>query len=1072
MKILKLIVAFILWLLSLLGIPQEETIAAPLGSAPAFVENLGQWSNDVLYAYRGSGREVVVKNDGVLFDFYNKTNDARIGHVVKMKFSTIGDFEGRSPLGYKTNFLLGNDPDGRVSGANSYENVILSGVAEGIDAVLYFDESLPRYDLVVAPGADPEAFEYEFEGADAIEIVNGELLIKTSIGYLSHSDIFAYQEVNGEKRQIECEFSAKGDKFTFTVGEYDRNLPLIIDPLVFSTYFGSTEVDEIRDMAYDANGYCYVAGYTESWDLPTTTGAYTENYQESGDGFAMKFKMKGVERHIEYITYLGAAGKDEINSCDVDLDGALYCGGSTNSEDFPLINNFQYEYNKEFEGFVLKLNPDGDDLEYSSYIGGTKNDYVTAIVVSPEGEAAIVGYTESTNFPLAGNTYQNELRAGYDGFISRVSSTGTTLSYSTYFGGSGEDKFLDVNLDNIGYLYISGYTESGDWPIIPYRTWGWGSNKRVIEKPFDYDYNGGKDAVFIKIGEDGGTIKYSTYFGGIADDFGLAVQPDDDGTVWIAGATYKEPGTEPQFPVTESAYQITHAGGIDCFYAKLDVIQASAWFAKDQRLFFCTYLGGQVDDEPTDMIFNPSTGGLTITGYTTSKNFPQAGGDQVKHAGGKDVFITEMTNNGGDIIKSTLFGGSGNDVATAIHADERGDYTIAGYTTSKNLPMSADSFFDTFAGGASDGFCTKLAHGDLDITRPIEGSRFCVNNPAMIAWQAVDFADEDEFNLRLFRDSDPEPIIIADDIKGTSYEWNVPGDLEPGSDYKIKIFHNSGIQCETEYAFTVAVAPKIESVTSSVEELVVCEGDPIEFSVDTYGENVSYQWMHDDKDISGAVSETYSIESVDLDMAGAYKVEVSGFCPPADQSEELLLQVIPKTEILAQSSDLEEFEGRKVELWVEPKGQNLTYEWFRNDQRIIGATDSNYVFNSISMSDEGTYKCKISGDCGSIESDPMNVAVMVNSVEEIGAFEGLRLDVFYEDNSSDATVVFSSEKNCRIQLEVLDYFGNKVVDLFEGVSDGSEQTINLNSAEYASGVYWVVAVCGRDRLVEKLVFAK
>jgi hypothetical protein len=379
-------------------------------------------------------------------------------------------------------------------------------------------------------------------------------------------------------------------------------------------------------------------------------------------------------------------------------------------------------------------------LDYSTYLGGSNGtDEGLGIAVDGYGNAYVTGFTNSTNFP---HTTGGSYKGNYDAFVTKLNASGSALLYSTYLGGSGTDWGLGIAVDGYGNAYVTGKTNSNDFPTYnAYQTtWGGGYDAFVTKldgygAPLYSTYLGGKgDEVGNHIVVDGygnayvtgftssdpfpgtpggyqakyqgmndafvtelnaaGSVVQSTYLGGAAADDGLGVALDRSGNVWVTGETNSDP-----FPTTANAYQNKYKGNNDAFVVELN--------GSLTTLLYSTYLGGSGTDYGTGIAVDGS-GNVYVTGVTNSTDFPTTyGASQPTFGGGTyDAFVTKLDAYGA-LVYSTYVGGAGEDVPEGIAVDSSGNAYITGYTTSANFPTTYDAYQTTYGGG-TDAFVTKL----------------------------------------------------------------------------------------------------------------------------------------------------------------------------------------------------------------------------------------------------------------------------------------------------------------------------------------------------------------------------
>ncbi|RYG85294.1 hypothetical protein EON77_05810, partial [bacterium] len=317
------------------GPAPEGGSAAKPHAAPGFVENKGQWDAKARFHGAGPGVSLWLEDRGVVLDYARPklSKSPYLGHAIEMRFAGAekGSFDGADRRG--TTQIL----HGAKSGTSSkYGRVSHRGVYKGIDFVSYFDGNTPRYDFVVAPGADPSAIRLGFTGAKSVRVVDADTLaLGTVFGEQKIDGLFAYQMVGGKKAKVDVRFqkSATGE-VTFGLGAYDKSRELVIDPLVYGTYFGGNEgFDEVRALSSDLTGGTYVAGYTLSFQFPRNQGPYGFNKQAGKDAFLSK--LQGDAYANDYSVYIGGDGDEQVNYMGVDASGNVFIQGVTTSTNFP-----------------------------------------------------------------------------------------------------------------------------------------------------------------------------------------------------------------------------------------------------------------------------------------------------------------------------------------------------------------------------------------------------------------------------------------------------------------------------------------------------------------------------------------------------------------------------------------------------------------------------------------------------------------------------------------------------------------------------------------------------------------
>jgi Beta-propeller repeat len=406
---------------------------------------------------------------------------------------------------------------------------------------------------------------------------------------------------------------------------------------------------------------------------------------------------------LKYSTYLGGSSADEIRSIAVDAEGCVYVTGNTISTDFYVLNPAQPSYsgpNSIEDVFVAKLNPEGTALIYSTYLGGHGRDLGLAIAVDSSGCAYVTGLTTSADFPTTPAAFQTMARGGNNCFVAKLSANGSTLLYSTYLGGIGNQRGNAITVDSSGCAYVTGSTTSADFPITA--------------PAFQRGLRGFEDAFVTKLDPSGASLAYSTFLGGDGNtDEGLGIAVDASANAYIVGNT-----VSADFPVTTGAFQPQFHGGDgsfgDAFVAKLD--QAGT------RLVYSTYLGGS-DFEVGAAVAVTSDGEACVAGTTRSPDFPTANAIQPSNASPcadsfsncTDAFVAKLDQFGGHLVFSTYLGGGSRasspfqagDSAAGIALDQQGNAFVAGTTSSIDFP--AYKAIQPAKGGNGDSFVVKIS---------------------------------------------------------------------------------------------------------------------------------------------------------------------------------------------------------------------------------------------------------------------------------------------------------------------------------------------------------------------------
>jgi hypothetical protein len=377
--------------------------------------------------------------------------------------------------------------------------------------------------------------------------------------------------------------------------------------LVYSTYLGGTGPDVGTGITVDTSGNAYVTGSTASSDFPTTPGAFQTVYGGNGNAFVSKLNATGSA--LVYSTYLGGSGGDSAASIAVGATGNAYVTGGTESSNFPTTAGaFQTTYGGTGDcyngwscgdAFVTQLNATGSALVYSTYLGGSSGDSGASIAVGAAGSAYVTGGTTSSNFPTTAGAFQT---ACCGAFVSKLNAHGSTLVYSTYLGG---DSGYGIAVDASGNGYVTGYTQSSDFPTTP--------------GAFQTIYGGAGNAFISELNAAGSALNYSTYFGGSAGVGASAIAIDASGNVYIIGSTY-----DSDLPTTPGAFQTTYAtGGADAVVAKMSPADVPGVATAPGSLTFATQAVGTTSAPQTFALLDVGSQPLSITSVVASGDFAQ-----------------------------------------------------------------------------------------------------------------------------------------------------------------------------------------------------------------------------------------------------------------------------------------------------------------------------------------------------------------------------------------------------------------------------------------------------------------
>jgi hypothetical protein len=601
------------------GLRTTEHRTRDYGKLPlSFESNQGQTDKTVNFLARGSGYSLFLASTEATFvlshqsgakteslaDELPKAGVARIAsseQTAVLRMQLVGgnrnaEVKGDDELAGKVNYFVGNDPTKWRTNVPTFSRVRYSDVYQGIDLVYYGNQRHLEYDFVVGPGRDARAIALEFAGAQRVEVE-----AKTG-------DLLLRLAKNTIRQQR---------------------------PLVYQDLDGGRQQIESR--------YAIKKGGQVGFEVG--------EYDRSAPLI--------IDPVLLYSTYLGGGG-DEIGY-DIALDstGNTYIAGSTTSTNFPTAGAFQSTATGGLDAFVTKLNAAGSALVYSTYLGGSGGDVGLAIAVDSAGNAYVTGVTSSTTFPTA-NARQATTGGFSDAFVTKLNAAGSALVYSTYLGGSGNESGFGIAVDSAGNAYITGPTQSFNFPTA-----------NALQGTKGDASTSNNDVFISKLNAAGSALTYSTYLGGLSDEKPGNIAVDSAGSAYIAGVTFSN-----NFP-TANALQGTIKGSLDAFVTKIN--------AAGSALVYSSYLGGTVTDQ-ANRIAVDSAGNAYVTGATNSDDFPTANALQSTKGRFNDVFVTKLNATGSALVYSTFVGGSDDEFGFGLALDSTGNAYVTGGTKSTDFP--------------------------------------------------------------------------------------------------------------------------------------------------------------------------------------------------------------------------------------------------------------------------------------------------------------------------------------------------------------------------------------------------
>ncbi|MCC2670893.1 MAG: putative secreted protein, partial [Armatimonadetes bacterium] len=586
-----------------------------------------------------------------------------------------------------------------------------------VDLIYYGSQKQLEYDLVLAPGADPEQVRFRLEGADRLTVDGeGALVAQAGDAEMRQLRPEVYQVVDGARRPVRGEYTLLAkNEVGFTLGEYDRTAPLVIDPIIpeiqYSGFSGYVLDDAASGVALAPmpTGHPNPALPYPNPDETLRGVAYVAGSYVNGafnDAFVMVISPTGATVRKDVF---GGSGSDQAIDIAVDGQGAAYVTGTTTSTD--LVGAFTPTHDNSLGGssdaFVVKFNRAGV-LVYKTYLGGNSVDLGGGIAVDPTGNAYVVGDTFSpAGLPVSASAYDTTHNGNRDFFLAKLSLSGgaLTIPYCTYLGGTALERTSEsgnsIDVDAAGRAWITGWTAS---------------SLAAAELPnaLDTTLDGVLDAYVACVDTSltgAASLLFATYLGGTGTDLAHAIALDPDPTksgIYLTGST---DSTEASFPVTPGSFGTVHGGNTDAFVIKLDRNTGTGAVTQ----LYGGFIGGSGGDRGLGIDVD-SASDAVVTGVTTS-----ATGFRLERPidgtldGTEDLFVAKIQEPGSAFIFSDYLGGSGADRGLDVAVD-CGDAYLTGYTDAGGFATAAS--FGTSVGGGKDAFAVKIALKRPDTTPP------------------------------------------------------------------------------------------------------------------------------------------------------------------------------------------------------------------------------------------------------------------------------------------------------------------------------------------------------------------
>jgi gliding motility-associated-like protein len=772
-----------------------------------------------------------------------------------------------------TNYFYPHCPEG-IYGVQEYGKITIKNIYNGIDWVIYTNannkESPLKYDFVVHPQADYKDIKIKFINAQSTHLTdNGtKLKIQTIAGTIEEGNLYSYLQNSTEKQAIKTNYKANADStLEFEIGAYDKFKTLVIDPLVWATYYGGNNMDNLYSICTDSDDNIYVTGGTNYTNFPThpMPGAYVQPVNPGTGGVVLlKFNKDCVRL---WATYYGGDYQDYATAICTDTKDNIYITGRTESSDFPLqtpINGGYFQINNagRADAFILKFNKQGV-RQWATLYGGGQIDYGTSICSDSQDNIYVTGVSFSYDLPTVqslGAYYQPINTGGQDVFILKFDPQ-SALKWATYYGGYFGDLSSSIAVDSHDNIYITGQTSSYDFPTKQLAG--------AFYKDINGDVNGGQTNLFILKFNNQSVRLWATYYGGwVARGNSICVDSKDN--IYIAGASQ---GDCPTQDLPGAYNQAVNNGNINAIILKFNNLGERKW---------ATLYGGTNIDEAF-CISSDKKDNIFITGRTYSPDFPtkQLIGEywQEASAGSIDAFMLKFTSLG-EQQWATYYGGGSWDEGLDIAVDNKNDIYIVGEfdgSGAYTIDYGNSAYYDDSWNGSSDGYILKIngCNNQKPTSIKTDRNNICINDNSNITLTAIggigDTLKWYSDNLGLIYIGKGTPLIIPSPTQTTTYyaRWESQCDTSACDSIVINIYSQitqniSPIICQGDTCFvgtskytttgvytdllislsgcdsTVITNLFVNPIKQTIQFPVICQGESLTVGMNNYTSTGTY----------------------------------------------------------------------------------------------------------------------------------------------------------------------------------------------------------------------------------------
>lgn len=955
-------------------------------------ENKGQWHSAVAYRADIPTGNLYLDSAGFTYQLFDGEmlaalhgdrsdvgfEDVRM-HVVKTRFvgaNPMGEFERSDPSQHYSNYFIGNDSARWASDVRSFEWVKRKDLYNGVDLKVYRSNGVLKYDLIAQSGAAIEDIAIEYEGAESLELIDGQLHVRTSLADFIEQPPFVYQLIDGKISKVECNYILDGNtlRFEFPNG-FNSNFELVIDPEIsFSSYVGSSFSSFGYTATYDDDGNLYAGAISFGSGYPTSAGAFDTSHNGGTIDVAVsKFSSDGSQ--LLFSTFLGGNGNESPHSLVVSETNELYILGSTGSQDFPttagvlqptfaggpsLTFNIGYGFphTSGTDIFVSRLNAAGTNLIASTFVGGSGNDGINSdpeleynygdafrgeIILDDDNNVYVASVTSSTDFPTTPGAFQPGYAGGTtDGCVFKLNPALSALQWSSYLGGAYGDAAFSIQLNELGIAYVAGATGS--------------TNLNTSDDAMLQNYQGNVDGMLARISTTGQNLLGLTYIGTNAYDEAFFVQIDTEGDVFVVGQT------EGSFDVSDDVYSNPNSGQ---FIQKLDPglttsllattlgngnggpnISISAFLVSNCNQIYVSGWGGST---------NSGAGGVSTS---TTNNLPVTDDAFQSTTDGSDFYLMVLSPDAEELVFATFFGGSSSnehvDGGTS-RFDKRGTVyqaVCAGCGGYDDFPTQPGVWSETNNSGMANGQCNL---GVFKFDLATINAQIGIDGPNEVcAGSTVNFINSTTVANTFDWDFGGQG---TSDESSPDFVFDTPGDYT----ITMTASHEDDCISSDTASIEIVVLPPPEIDVSSAPQ--ICSGDSVQLFVDGAD---SYQWYP----AAQVDDPTSDSPWVWADETTTFTVVSTSSCGEVDDT--VIVEVLE--EDYGAGDDVEVCPGQSVGLSA---FGGVSYEW----SPTTGLNNPNISNPQASPDSDINYQVEITSPNGCVYNESVSVIVLSGAPE-------------------------------------------------------------------------------------------